>query len=288
MSRFFLNLIDNYIHEARQTFNITLWKCDVYDTSPHWDQKADKQDRKRSRHGPSGISTPYAIKDEPSQTFPFFQRLEIGYGAEMARYCQTEEARMRKQMRFLSRKHQLSTQEAKQLWHLRSELRPENEESRRKNLEAKFAKERAQTPEVKVRFVKVGLDGKAVKILHEPQYMAFSQLTLTNVPVHNDKDTFPPNPEDSWLELYAKAAPSYSSRKNVLNAEPTQHVSRVEISVRGTDRFSVLVDGQLFPQGGGSSRNGSVGYRSLVVDKLCNTNEEQLKFPVRTFFPIKP
>mmetsp|Transcript_15310 Transcript_15310/g.31054 ORF Transcript_15310/g.31054 Transcript_15310/m.31054 type:complete len:969 (-) Transcript_15310:247-3153(-) len=296
MTRFFASLINNYIYEARQTLNLTVWRCDAYDWNPPWTvggNKGDKGDDAK-RPLPRNLALQRAIKALPTHTFPFFQRIEIGYRAEMARYCQREEARMRQQVALLSRKPEMSRQEAEQLWQLGVELRPDNVETLRKSLEAKFAKEKRQPPELKLRFIKVDLDGKPVKITHEPQYMGFSKLTLTNVPVHDDTDTLPPDPEEPWLEMHARVAPSYASRKSVLNTEPTQHVVRVEVSVRGNDRFSVLVDGQLYPpfdptevpSPKSPSAVSSIGYKTLVIDKQCDNSFEQIKFPVRTFFPM--
>jgi len=283
MSQFFQGLIDNYIHVGRQTLNVRIWRCNVYDQLPQWDHKADKRDAKRSAKRIAASDVSHAVKEEPSQVFPFFQRLEIGYGAELAKYCESEELKMRHMVKELTKKSNLTTQEAKELARLRGDLRPENDEVRRKRLADKFARERYQTPELMIRFVKVGLDGKPVQVLCD-QFMSFSHIKLSNVPVHNDRDTFPPNPEDPWLEMYAKSAPSYSTRKNILNAEPAQHVSRVEIISRGNDTFSVLADGQLFPSVRGPK---STGYKSIVIEKFTNANDEQMSFPVQTFFPIK-
>jgi len=284
MTKFFRDLVDNYVRNAKQTMGVKIWKCKVFDTMPDWDNKADKRDAKKSVRRIAFSDVSHAVKDEPSQIFPFFQRLEIGHGAELIKYCESEEKKMRKRLVELTTKRDLNTQEGKELIRLRGELRPENYETRRKKLADKFGRERYQTPELMIRFLKVGMDGTPVRVLCD-QFMAFSQITLSNVPMHSDKDTFPPNPEDPWLEMFVKSAPSYSTKKNILNAEPAQHVSRVEIIVRSpTDSFPVLVDGQLFPQVKGQKNS---GYKSIVIEKMLDSDDNQMAFPVQTFFPIK-
>ncbi|GAB5363773.1 hypothetical protein AAMO2058_000911900 [Amorphochlora amoebiformis] len=280
MSNFFLDLVNSYVREAKQTLNLKVWKCNVFENSATWELKSDKRDSKRKGVVSSEMLVQSAISEEATQVLPFFQRLEIGYRVELLRYCETEELKLKNQVKKLSRR-QLNQQEQNEYMMLRAELRLENKAIRWKKYETLFAKERTTLPEIKLRFVNADLEGKPIKVVCDAKHMVFTQLVLSNVPHYGD-DGFPSDPEKPWLELYSKAAPSHSTKKSTLNAEPCQHVSRVELTVRGNEKFSVLVDGRLFPKPGDSGK----GYKSLVVEKMMDPDSsKQLVFPVQTFFP---
>lgn len=285
MGKVFNGLLNSYVREAKQQLPIRVWSCNVYDHKPAWDHKVDAKDSRRRRQTSSIDGEPVpVITETPAQILPFFQRVEIGHRAELARYIQREEEKAKKLLQSLGRSP--SAQDGKELMKLRNEHKPENDEARYKKYEDAFARQKGtSTPEIKIRFARVNAEGKYIGVEPDMQFIGYQNIIISNLPRFVDSNCFPARPEDPWLEMSAQTSSSHSSKKFILNSEPMQHVSRVEISVRGDDRFSILVDGQLFPQSTSDSK--ATGYQSLVIEKFIGKNGQQMTFPVQTFFPVR-
>jgi len=256
MKKYFHSLLNNYIRYAGQTLNVKIWNTAVYSSKPEWDHKADGKEALANAIGT--FDPTKAVHTEPEQVLPFFNKLEIGYNAEFARYCEAEKI-------------------------------PYPPIGDSKKIEEKFMRDRKfQAPEMKLRIARVGLDGKVISILREHNYLAYQEISLSNLPTYTSDDpkTFPPNPEDPWLEMYAKTTQPFSTKKSLLNQEPAQHVCRVELAVKNDDRFSILIDGVLFPRASPSTDKSKLGYQTIVVEKIVGKSGEHLSLPVQTFYPF--
>eukprot|EP00466_Bigelowiella_natans_P007974 jgi/Bigna1/91202/estExt_fgenesh1_pg.C_920060 len=246
MKEYYLGLLENYIRHANCTLKINVWNAKLYVSKPDWDHKADSKEALKRITIVGETSS--AINAEPTHVIPFFHRLEIGYAAELAKYMASEGV----------------------------SYKPNCDPDSRgalemKKLEEKFIREKKFQPvEVQIRIARVGLGGKVIDVIHEQKYIAFHTLVLSNVPSTADNKSFPPNPEDPWLEMYARTASSSSAKKSLLDKEPHQHVCRLELRVKNDDQFSVLVDGVLFPKKSEStkSKTSGLGYRTIVVERL--------------------
>ena len=274
MSKYFTGLVDSYVRHGRAKLPIAVWSCLVFEERPEWDHKSDSKDA--IAETVSGGAIARAVISEPSQSLPFLQRVEIGYKAELARAVAA------------------ASGEAGDGTALADTTQTPRNPAHRKRFEDKFVKDRKfQPPEVKIRFTQVGFDGKVRNVVREHGYQTFQELVVSNVPWNEDVGrTSPSHPSDPWLEMHTRAVAVSGSKKGaILVQEPDQHISRLEIMVRGDERLCVLVDGQLFPQPtrGGSlasrSQSATRGYRCIVIEK-CVHKGEQLRFPVQTFFPI--
>jgi len=265
MKEYYLGLLENYIRHANCTLKINVWNAKLYVSKPDWDHKADSKEALKRITIVGETSS--AINAEPTHVIPFFHRLEIGYAAELAKYMASEGV----------------------------SYKPNCDPDSRgalemKKLEEKFIREKKFQPvEVQIRIARVGLGGKVIDVIHEQKYIAFHTLVLSNVPSTADNKSFPPNPEDPWLEMYARTASSSSAKKSLLDKEPHQHVCRLELRVKNDDQFSVLVDGVLFPKKSEStkSKTSGLGYRTIVVERLVEDDTGvPFIFPVQTFYPI--
>lgn len=106
----------------------------------------------------------------------------------------------------------------------------------------------------------------------------YQQISLSNVPFDKDA-SFPANPLNSYLEMYADVSESNKkvNKANVLHRENLQHVKKVSIRSTSPDvQFSVLIDGSTFGP-----------YHRIDVSPFMNdVTNEPITLPIRTFFPI--
>ncbi|GAB5372319.1 hypothetical protein AAMO2058_001655100 [Amorphochlora amoebiformis] len=250
MRKYYECLLENYVRSAKEQLRVKIFMAKMYDGKPEWDHKADSKEIFLKAKAANQATE--AITAEADQVVPFLQRLEIGYFAELKRYIELETRGGRYDVR---------------------------------KLEEKFIREKKFTvPEILIRAVTVGLDGKVLGVISEHSYLGFNRLSLANVPWHGENKDLPPNPQDPWLELTAEIATS-STKKSVFHSEPHQHVCRVEISSKGDERFSILIDGALFPPYSSNPDKSKLGYRTLVIERLVDAKKTGVDFPIQTFYP---
>lgn len=106
----------------------------------------------------------------------------------------------------------------------------------------------------------------------------FDRIVIANMPSAEDP-TFPANPQDPWLEVYAKVAETKTKPKNrysFLVQEPLQHVNKMTLtSARDDQFFRVIVDGEFFG-----------GFHTIRVSPIEDSEGNHLSMPFKTFFPI--
>jgi len=273
LKKYYQGLLDNYMRHAEQTLNVKVWNAKVYETTPEWDLLGvDVKESKEKASLDAGFASP-AIGAEPSQVIPFFQRLEIGFTAEFARYIESEGAAYGAGNNSES---DLISSAAK------------SQQVDMKKIEERYLREKKyQPPEVKVRISRVGLDGKVSDVIHEHSYMSFHQFILSNVPSTSETRTFPPNPTDPWLEMYVRTSAGSTTQKSILNQESRHHICRMELSVKNEEnRFSVLIDGVLFPPANSVVDKTPLGYQTIVIERLVDAKGNGFDLPIQTFYPI--
>lgn len=106
----------------------------------------------------------------------------------------------------------------------------------------------------------------------------FDRIVIANMPSAEDP-TFPANPQDPWLEVYAKVAETKTKPKNrysFLVQEPLQHVNKMTVtSARDDQFFRVIVDGEFFG-----------GFHTIRVSPIEDSDRNHISMPFKTFFPI--